>query len=109
MSLFYTASKTSGRVNTSGSAPQGINAGVGYRSDGSVCTADLGTVDAIIGGIGVSSAGVVATTTSTTGTDTYIQGVRVSAAGRVVVESAAPVGVVNGNPITASGALAITP
>lgn len=95
-------------VNSAGAVDH-VVAGFAYTASNELVTDTANDPQNWIKGIGVRNTGAVCTTTSTAGTDTYIEGVRVSAAGKLVVESAAPANFASGNPVTATGALAITP
>jgi len=60
-----------------------------------------------IKGLGCRNTGAVCATTTTAGTDVFIEGVRVTAAGKLVIEDAAADHTTPGNPCTATGALAV--
>ncbi len=92
-----------------GQVPDFINQGVGFMNDGSLAVdTDAPSSPAFDGGIAVSSAGAVHGTTTTAGTDVYIQGLRVSAVGQLVYEAADPAGYTNGNPFTTAGSFSTT-
>lgn len=106
--LFTGAVVTGGRVTT---ATAGVvhhyTAGFGYTSADALVLDIVNPPQSFIKEVGVRSDGSVCATTTTSGSDTYSEGVRISAAGLLVVESAASTGVTSGNPVTATGALAI--
>jgi len=108
--LFTGATISSGRVTT---ATAGVvhhwQAGFGYTSADALVIDVVNPPQSFVKGIGVRQDGSVCATTSTAGTDTFVEGVRVTSAGLLVVESAAPANVTSGNPVTATGALAISP
>jgi hypothetical protein len=81
---------------------------VGYDSDGHVVGALEPVADAVYnGGLAYTAYAAVFVTTTTDASDVYVQGVRVTVEGAVVIEDAVPVRFVNGNPVTATGALAV--
>ncbi len=85
-----------------------ITAGFAYTSTNQLVTAASGTPQNFIKGIGIRNTGAVCTTTSTTGTDVWIEGVRVSATGLLVIADAVPQAYTSGNPVRTTGALATT-
>lgn len=108
--LFTGGTYTSQRlvVNSAGAVDHRV-AGFAYTATDELVTETVADPQTFIKGIGIRDTGAVCTTTSTSSDDVYIEGVRVSAAGKLVVESAAPTATTSGNPVTATGALAITP
>lgn len=108
--LFTGAVRASDRVTT---ATAGVvhhfTAGFGYTAADALVLDIVNPPQSFVKGIGVRTDGSVCATTTTAGGDTFIEGVRVSAAGLLVVESAAPTNFASGNPVTATGALAISP
>ena len=84
-------------------------AGFAYTSADELVTETVADPQEWIKGIGIRSTGAVCTTTTTDASDVWIEGVRVTTGGKVVVASSAPTGTTSGNPVTATGALAITP
>ena|SRR6187549_4231807 len=106
--LFTGAIISGGRVTT---ATAGVvhhwQAGFGYTSVDALVLDIVNPPQSFVKGVGVRTDGSVCATTATTGSDTFIEGVRVTAAGLLVVESAAPTNATSGNPVTATGALAI--
>ena len=106
--LFTGSAQTSGRVRIdAATAISSYQSGFAYTSAGKLCTSAGGSPNNFLKGIG-TNAGRVCTTTSTAGTDTFIEGVRVSASGQLVIANAANANVTSGNPVTATGALATT-
>lgn len=108
--LFTGAVITADRVTT---ATAGVVdhfvAGFGYNAANALVLDIVNPPQSFVKGIGVRTDGSVCATTTTGGSDTFIEGVRVSALGLLVVESAAPTNITSGNPVTATGALAISP
>lgn len=100
-----------GRISvTAGAAtaPALINQGYGFMANGSLAIDTDAAAGANYGaGFRLSAAGAIYGTTSTAGTDTVNQGLLMSITGQVIYESAAATLVVNGNPITANGRLAV--
>ncbi len=108
--LFTGSKQTSGRVVTNAAgAVDHVVAGFAYTATDELVIDTANAPQNFVKGVGIRNTGAVCTTTSTAGTDTWSEGVRVAADGRLVVESAAPANVTSGNPVTATGALAITP
>lgn len=70
---------------------------------------DTNAVSGKIGnsGFAQNASGAIFATTSQSGTDVYVDGVRVSITGQLVIESANAVGFSSGNPITAAGNFAV--
>lgn len=85
-----------------------VNQGVGFMNNGNVAmdsNAPSGTgFDA---GLAQNASGALFVTTVPAGTDVYNLGVRVSALGQLVIESADAVVFSSGNPITAAGNFAV--
>jgi hypothetical protein len=108
--LFTGSKRSAGRVvvNAAGAVDH-VVAGFAYTATDELVTDAVNAPQNWIKGVGIRNTGAVCTTTSTSGTDVYLEGVRCSTAGKLVVESAAPAGTASGNPVTATGALAITP
>lgn len=108
--LFTGGKYTSERlVVSAGGVVDHIVAGFAYTATDELVTETVAAPQNWIKGIGIRNTGAVCTTTTTAGTDTWIEGVRVTAAGKLVVASSAPNNTTSGNPVTATGALAITP
>jgi hypothetical protein len=108
--LFTGAVVTADRVTTAtAGAVDHFTAGFGYTIANALVLDVVNPPQSFVKGIGVRTDGSVCATTTTAGSDTFIEGVRVTAAGLLVVESAAPTNITSGNPVTASGALAISP
>ncbi len=100
---------TSRLVTNAAGVVDHIVAGFAYTATDELVIDTANAPQNFVKGIGIRNTGAVCTTTSTGGSDTYIEGVRVAANGRLVVESADPTNFASGNPVTATGALAITP
>lgn len=106
------ATFTNGKLKVSGGSakvPDFINQGVGFMNDGSVAIdTDSPTGSRYRAGIRQNASGAFFATATTSGTDIYIGGIRVSTAGALVYENDGTVlGYSNGNPYTAT-ALAVT-
>lgn len=103
---------SSSRVNTTigaGTAADFINQGVGFMNNGDLAIdTDTPTGTNWKAGIRLNSTGAIYGTTSTAGTDVFVEGLRVSEDGAVVYESAATSFFNNGNPYTSNGRLAVT-
>lgn len=103
---------SSGRVDITagaGQTPDYFNQGVGFMDDGSLAIDTNAPAGSIFrAGIRQSAAGAFYGTTSVNGTDVWVGGIRVSASGQIVYESAAPTSFQNGNPVTSNGRFAIT-
>lgn len=101
---------SSGRVDitaSAGNVPSFLNQGVGFEADGSLCVdTDAPSGDNYKAGIRLSSAGAVYGTTSTAGSDVWVEGIRVSALGQLIYEAAAATAFQNGNPQTSNGRFA---
>lgn len=103
----------SDRVLVTASAGQAVsffNQGVGYASATRVAidtAAPAGST--YMGGLRVSGNGAIYGTTAldSAGADVYLRGLRVSTAGQLVYADAPGTAYSNGNPITATGALAV--
>lgn len=100
-----------GRINvTAGAAtaPAVISNGVGFMADGTLAIdTDAPAGNRYDAGFRLSSAGAIYGTTSPNADDVLLGGLRITQTGAVVYEAAASVLVVNGNPITANGRLAV--
>ncbi len=96
-------------VTNAAGAVDHVVAGFAYTATDELVIDTANAPQNFVKGVGIRNTGAVCTTTSTAGTDTWSEGVRIAADGRLVVESAAPANVTSGNPVTATGALAITP
>lgn len=102
----------SGRVSvTAGAATAAdyYSGGFGFKNDGSLCidtNAPAGST--FVDAIRQNATGAMYGTTVQSGTDVYLEGVRISALGQLVYESANPAYVTSGNPTTAAGNFAVT-
>jgi hypothetical protein len=83
-------------------------AGFSFTSSDQLVTDSSNAVQQTIKGIGTRTTGAVCTTTTTSGTDVWIEGVRVDSTGKLVIADAAPQTYTSGNPIRTTGALATT-
>lgn len=87
-----------------------INEGVGFKTGGNLAldTNAPGTPASFTKGIAQNASGaffaIVATQLAT---DVFVEGIRVSALGQIVVESANAAGFASGNPVTAAGNFAV--
>ncbi len=84
-----------------------INGGFAFTALSEIVLDIVNDPQVFIKGIGCRNTGAVCGTTTTAGTDVFIEGVRVSAAGKLVYANAAPANTTSGNPVTATGALAV--
>jgi hypothetical protein len=111
MSLVPGLTISSGRVDVTVAAnptPSFFNQGVGFASNGALNIDSAAPTGVTYrAGIRQNAQGAFYGTTSTAGTDIFIGGLRVSAAGQLVYESAVAQNHVNGNPIRTNGALAV--
>lgn len=108
--LFTGAAIASQRVKTNAAGVlDHVHAGFAYTAADELIIDTVNSPQNWIKGVGIRNTGAVCTTTSTGGTDTWIEGVRVAPTGKLVVASSAPANTTDGNPVTATGALAITP
>ena len=97
---------------TAGAALQAnfINEGVGFMNDGSLAIdTDPPAGNVWDGGVRQNASGSIYGTTATAGSDVYIRGLRHSAIGQLIYESAAAVAFNNGDPLTSNGLFAVTP
>ncbi len=89
-------------------APTFFNQGVGFMANGDIAIdTDAPSGSIYRNGIRQSALGAFYGTTSTAGSDVWIGGLRVSAAGQLVYEVADGTQTVNGNPLTANGVFAV--
>lgn len=92
-----------------GKTPDTISEGFGFMSTGALAIDTAAAAGSIYcKGFRLSSAGALYGTTTTDSSDIWIEGVRCTSGGVVVYEDGDPVDVASGNPITSSGALAIS-
>lgn len=92
-----------------GQAANFVNEGIGFMNNGSVAI----DTNAPSGGLSdrgysINSTGALFGTTVVSGTDLFIEGVRVTTLGQVVYVLAIPTQFVNGNPVGAQGELAVS-
>lgn len=110
MSLVPGLEISSDRVDVTvaaGADPDFFNQGVGFFNDGTLAIdSNAPSGSNYRNGIRQNANGAFYGTTSTAGTDVYVSGLRVSAAGQLVYAVAATQNYVNGNPIRTTGALA---
>ncbi len=85
-----------------------INGAFAYTSTDQLVTDSVNSPQNFIKGVGIRNTGAVCTTTATNASDTWIEGVRVDSAGRLVIADAAPQAYTSGNPVRTTGALATT-
>ena len=102
---------TSGRVVatlTPGPTAAYVNEGIGYDAAGNVLL-DSNAVagSAVYASIARSAGGAMYGTTTVSGTDVIVGGLRISLSGQLVVVQANPLLVENGNPLDANGAWCI--
>jgi hypothetical protein len=91
-----------------GTIPDFYSSGVGFMNNGSLAIdTNAASGNAADQGYAQSPAGALYGTTSLNASDVYVRGLRVSAAGAIVYESAAAASFVNGDPLTAAGVLAV--
>lgn len=91
-----------------GTVPDFFNQGVGFKTGGNLAfDTNAPASPGYDGGVAQSAAGAFHSTTVQSGTDVFISGLRVSALGQLVIESANAVTYVNGNPVTAAGNFAV--
>ena len=85
--------------------------GFGFKNDGSLAldtTAVPNPPASITKGVAQNASGAAYSDTVQNATDSWVEGVRVSAAGALIVEVAAAANFSSGNPITANGNLAVS-
>ncbi len=108
--LFTGGTYTSDRLVTNAAGVvDHIVAGFAYTATNELVIDTVNPPQNFIKGVGIRNTGAVCVKTATAGTDTFSEGIRIAADGTLVVESAAPANFASGNPVTATGALAITP
>ena len=81
-----------------------LNQGFGFMNNGNLAL-DTNAVSGSVGnsGFAQNASGAIFATVTPNATDGYIAGVRVSATGQLVIESADAATFANGNPISAAG------
>jgi hypothetical protein len=85
-----------------------INQGVGFMNGGNLAIdTNVPAVGVYDGGIAQNASGAIHGTTVQAATDVWVQGVRVSALGQLIYESADAATFSSGNPITAAGNFAV--
>lgn len=105
--LFPGSTQTAGRTHAAlGGTVTAIAGGFGYNSSGRLVFNTDDAPQSFIKGIGVRTDGAVCATTSTDDSDTYIEGVRVTAAGKLVYAEGAVQHFTSGNGCRTTGALA---
>lgn len=106
--LTFTAS---GRVNaTIGPTTAAISqaqGGFGFIGQNLAIDTDAPAGNSFVKGFRLNSTGALYGTTVQSATDSWVEGIRVSALGQIVYESADPVTFSSGNPITAAGNFAV--
>lgn len=87
-----------------GTSADFLNQGFGFKTGGNLAL-DTNAPSGTVGnsGLAQNASGAIFATTTPLGTDGYIEGVRVSALGQLVIESADAATFSSGNPITAAG------
>ena len=106
--LFPGSTQTAGRTTADvGGTVAAFAGGFGYDAGGQLVLNTADAPQAFVKGIGVRTDGAVCATTSTDNSDTYIEGVRVTAAGKLVYEDAAVQHFTSGNGCRSTGALAV--
>jgi len=103
---------TSGQIYTTCTAGQTANfynQGFGFLTNGSLALdTDVPAGNYYNAGIRQSAGGAIYITTTLAGTDVWVGGLRVSTLGQLVCSESASTNYVNGNPLTATGALSCT-
>lgn len=81
-----------------------LNQGFGFMNNGNLAL-DTNPVSGAVGnsGFAQNASGAIFATVTPSGSDVYIDGVRVSITGQLVIESADAASFSSGNPITAAG------
>jgi hypothetical protein len=83
-------------------------AGFGYTADDRLVINTSDDPDEFVKGVGVLESGAVCATTTTGATDTFIEGVRVTAAGKLTYEDSGTVDhTTSGNPCASNGRLSV--
>ena len=92
----------------SAQAAAAVQNGIGLVADGSLpIDTDAASGSSYRDGIRLNASGAPYGTTTIDGSDVYLGGLRVTTGGALVYEVGAPTGYQNGNPHTATGALAV--
>lgn len=106
--LFPGSTQTAGRTHAVvGGTVAAFAGGFGYNSSGRLVLNTDDAPQAFVKGIGVRTDGAVCATTSTDDADTYIEGIRVSATGKLVYADDAMQHFTSGNGCRSTGALAV--
>lgn len=105
---FTAAGRLNATLTLAPAAPTTVLGGAGFTAGNVILDSTAVPAGApVLAGIARRADGAIYGTTSTAGTDTFPNGVRVSASGQLVVVQADPANIQNGNPYNASGVLCI--
>ena len=100
---FTAASRTNATIGA-GTAPNFQNQGFGFMTGGNLAIdTNIPAGSIFYKGFALSAAGALYGTTVQSASDAWVEGIRVSAIGQIVYESANPSNFASGNPITAAG------
>lgn len=92
-----------------GNASEFVYGGFGFTSAGALCLDDADPAESVFNaGFRVNPTGCIYVITVTAVTDVWLQGLRCSSAGRLVVQASAGSAFVNGNPLGAALVLAVS-
>lgn len=84
-------------------AATSINQGFGFIGANLAIDTDAPAGSTFVKGFRLNATGALYGTTAQAGTDQWVEGIRVSASGQIVYESADAVIFASGNPVTANG------
>ena len=102
--LTFTAAGRTNATIGAGTTANSIQQGFGFMANGNLAIdTNAPSGSNFTKGFAQNASGAVFGTTVQSATDSWVEGIRVTALGQIVYESADPVSFANGNPITAAG------
>lgn len=105
---FTAAGRTNATIGAATAANFQGQGGFGFMANGNLAidtNAPAGTT--YVKGIRLNSSGALYGTTTQSGTDAWVEGIRVTSIGQIVYQSANPANFASGNPITATGSFSV--
>lgn len=104
---FTAAGRTNATIGATTVATSQNQGGFGFIGANLAIDTDAPAGNTLVKGFRLNASGALYGTTVQAGTDSWVEGIRVSALGQIVYESANPVSFSSGNPVTAAGNFAV--
>lgn len=104
---FTAAGRTNATIGATTVATSQNQGGFGFIGANLAIDTDAPAGSTFVKGFRLNASGALYGTTAQAATDSWVEGIRVSALGQIVYESADPTSFASGNPVTAAGNFAV--